>query len=54
MDYLYALADHYLKSGQMEAAEGIAEQMVEKHPDHPLGHQIQRFIKREINRASKP
>ena len=52
MDYLHAMADHYLRRGQLEAAGRIAERMVEKHPGHPLGHRMLRFIEREMNRRS--
>jgi predicted Zn-dependent protease len=52
VDYLHAMADHYLRRGQLQAAGRIAERMVEKHPGHPLGHRILRFIEREINRRS--
>jgi tetratricopeptide (TPR) repeat protein len=50
MDYLYAMADHYLRRGQMEAAGRIAQRMVEKHPGNPLGQKILRFIEKEMNR----
>ena len=52
MDYLHAIADHYLRRGQMEAAGRIAERMVEKHPDNPLGQRVLRFIEREMNPRS--
>jgi cytochrome c-type biogenesis protein CcmH/NrfG len=32
MDYLYALADHYMKRGKLQKAKDIAEKMVAKHP----------------------
>jgi tetratricopeptide (TPR) repeat protein len=44
MDYLYALADFHIKRGQWKEAEGIAKQMVAKHPDHPAGHQLLRSL----------
>jgi tetratricopeptide (TPR) repeat protein len=40
MDYLYALADFYIKREQWQKAEGMAKHMVAKHPDHPLGHRL--------------
>jgi len=52
MDYLHALADHYLRKDQLEAAGRIAERMVEKHPGHPLGHRILGLIERAMNRRS--
>jgi len=50
MDYLHAMADHYLRRGQMDVAGLIAERMITKHPGHPLGHRILRFIEREMKR----
>jgi len=49
MDYLYAMADHYLKRGQLEAAGRIAKRMVKKHPGNPLGQRILKFIESEMN-----
>jgi len=45
MDYLYALADFHIKRGQWKKAEGIAKQMVAKHPDHPTGHRLLRSLR---------
>ena len=44
LDYLYALADHYLKRGRLNRARHIAEQMIAKHPDKPIGSEILNFI----------
>jgi tetratricopeptide (TPR) repeat protein len=48
MDYLYALADHYLKRGKLQKAKIIAEQMVAKHPDQRIGHELLEFIERNM------
>ncbi len=48
MDYLYALADHYLKRGELQKAQGIAEQMVAKHPDQRIGHELVEIIERNM------
>ena len=50
MDYLHAMADHYLRRGLLVAAGRIAQRMVERHPDHPLGHRILRIINEEVKR----
>jgi len=50
LDYLHAMADHYLRKDQMKAAGRIARRLVEKHPSNPLGQKILRFIEREMNR----
>ncbi len=48
MDYLYALADFYMNRRQWEKAGGIAEQMVAKHPDHPMGHQLLESLRNHL------
>ncbi len=49
MDYLYALADHYIKRGQLKKAEQIARQMVAKHPDSPMGQQLLKSLMRHLH-----
>jgi predicted CXXCH cytochrome family protein len=46
LDYLYVLANYYMKRGQVEKAEDLARQMVEKHPSSPLGHDFLRALQR--------
>jgi len=47
MDYLYAMADFYMKQRQWKAAKHIAEKMIEKHPNQRIGHDILSFIQRQ-------
>jgi tetratricopeptide (TPR) repeat protein len=44
MGYLYALADYYVKRGQLKNAEGMAKQMIEKHPNQRVGHELLQAI----------
>ena len=44
MDFLYALADHYLKRGKYPQARGVAEQMISIHPLHPVGKILLEFL----------
>jgi hypothetical protein len=44
MDYLYALADHHIKRGQLKKAESMAKQMIEKHPNQRVGHELLQAI----------
>jgi Flp pilus assembly protein TadD len=46
LDYLYVLANYYMKRGQLEKAEGVARQMVEKHPSSPIGHDFLKALQR--------
>jgi tetratricopeptide (TPR) repeat protein len=48
LDYLYAAADHYLKRGMLPEAKSIALQMVEKHPDQRIGHDILKFVNERL------
>jgi tetratricopeptide (TPR) repeat protein len=44
LNFLYALTDHYLKRRQPERAEPIARQMIKKHPDQAIGHDMLKLI----------
>jgi len=40
LDFLYALADFYVKRGNLSQARALAEQMVSKYPDQRIGHEL--------------
>jgi len=44
MDFLYALADHYLKHNKMAEARDIISRMIATHPENPLGQRLMRMI----------
>jgi len=46
MDYLYALADFYLKRNRLAEAQKVAEKMVAAHPDQRIGREIMELIER--------
>jgi tetratricopeptide (TPR) repeat protein len=48
MDYLYALADYYLKRGKLQKAKDIAEKMVAKHSGRRIGHELLEVIERNM------
>jgi tetratricopeptide (TPR) repeat protein len=48
IDYLYALADFYLKRRKLRQARIIAEEMVARHPTQQIGHDILRFIEKNL------
>ena len=51
LDYLYALADHYLKRGKLEKARNIAAKMIEEHPHKSIGRDILKYInERQVQR----
>ena len=54
LDYLYALADHYLKRQKLIQARRIAEQMIAKHPDKSIGHEILNFVVKHPAAREKP
>jgi tetratricopeptide (TPR) repeat protein len=48
LDYLYALADFYLKRKKLLKASSIAQEMVAKHPDQRIGHDILNFVEKNL------
>ncbi|HSG68522.1 MAG TPA: tetratricopeptide repeat protein [Bacteroidales bacterium] len=40
LDFLYALADHHYKQGNMQKVRQAAQMMISYHPDNPLGQQL--------------
>jgi Tfp pilus assembly protein PilF len=44
LDYLYALADFYIKRQKLKQAGDIAREMVARHPEQQIGHDILNFI----------
>jgi Tfp pilus assembly protein PilF len=44
LDFLYALADYYLKRRQFAQARQMAEQMMFRHPNNAIGSQILKYI----------
>lgn len=49
LDYLYALADHYVKRGEFEKALPIAERMIATHPDQKVGRDIKAYVEGALN-----
>ena len=49
MDYLYALADYYVKRSKFREAKPIAEKMVARHPAMQVGHNILSIINRKLD-----
>jgi tetratricopeptide (TPR) repeat protein len=52
LDYLYALADFYLKRRKLRQAKSVAEEMVARHPTQKIGHDILRFIEKNLEAHS--
>ena len=49
MDYLYALADYYVKRSKFREAKPIAEKMVARHPAMQVGHNILSIINKKLD-----
>jgi Tfp pilus assembly protein PilF len=47
LDYLYALADFYLKRKKLKKAKSIAREMVARHPTQRIGHDILKLVEKE-------
>ena len=52
LDYLYALADFYLKHQKLQKARSIAKQMIAKHPGRPIGYDILNLIEKSLQKNS--
>jgi Tfp pilus assembly protein PilF len=48
MDYLHALADHYLKRQKLIQARRLAEQMIINDPDRRIGHELLEIIRKSM------
>jgi tetratricopeptide (TPR) repeat protein len=53
LDYLYALAEFYLKKGSMRKAKDIAEQIISKHPNQRVGHDLLKFIEKNLSSGTR-
>ena len=52
MDYLQALAQHYLRRGNLSAAGAVADRMIAQHPENRAGAELKEFVKRKANAAN--
>jgi tetratricopeptide (TPR) repeat protein len=48
LDYLYALADFYLKRRKLNKAQSIAEEIIARHPNQRIGHDILNLIEKNL------
>ena len=44
--FLYAMADHYIKRGRYDNAASIATAMIERHPKNKVGYDMMQYIQR--------
>jgi len=54
LDYLYALADHYLKRGKLTQARPLAERMRAKYPQNPVGRDLLNYINKSLAGKDQP
>ena len=52
LDYLYALADFYLKRNKLQKARNIAKDMVARHPSQRIGHDILNLVEKNMANRS--
>jgi len=52
LDYLYGLADFYLKREKLQKARSIAEEMVTRHPAERIGYDILNLIEKKLQENS--
>ena len=48
MEYLYAMADFYIKRNRLVDAKKAAEKLVAAHPDQKLGNELLDLIERRL------
>jgi hypothetical protein len=48
LDYMYALAEYYLKRQKFQRAKKVAETMVKKHPGQRIGHDLLNLIEGKL------
>jgi tetratricopeptide (TPR) repeat protein len=48
LEYMFALADHYLKRGDLRRADALADRIIETHPAAPVGPQIKAYIEGQV------
>jgi len=53
LDYLFAVADLYVKAGRYREARGIAERMVAAYPGQRIGHDLLGYLDRQ-ERGGRP
>jgi thioredoxin-like negative regulator of GroEL len=47
LDFLYALADHYVKRARWDQALAVADRMTTTHPESPMGRDVRRFVEQQ-------
>jgi tetratricopeptide (TPR) repeat protein len=52
LDFLYALADFYLKRGRFAETLALADRMISAHPEEQIGHDIKDVVERAMAEGS--
>jgi len=52
LDYLYALADFYLKRKKLQQAKSMAKEMMARHPTQRIGHDMLNLIEKNLEANS--
>lgn len=53
LDFLFALADHYVKRGELQRALPLADRMIALHPQAPIGQQVKDYVERQLGRGER-
>jgi predicted Zn-dependent protease len=48
IDFLFALADHYVRRGQLQRALTLADRMIALEPDNPIGQQVKDYVEGQL------
>jgi len=49
LDFLYALAEHYLKHDKLTEAREVITRMIESHPESPLGPRLMSIVEQALD-----
>jgi predicted CXXCH cytochrome family protein len=48
IDFIFALADHYARRGQLQRALTLADRMIALAPDNPIGRQVKQYVEGQL------
>ncbi len=54
LDFLYVLADHYVRRGELAKARRMAERMITSHPESNVGQDIMSYIEKADRTRTRP
>ncbi len=53
LEYLHALADHYVRRGELHKALSVADKMLASHPDNRLARDVKAYVERALQTPAR-